>query len=65
MNKVAKLVCVSRDEETIFKTLAGKVVDSARKDVMEIFDILSGKKGLINAIPYVPENLKHLSKSPD
>ena len=52
MNKVAKLVCLSRDEETIFKTLAAKVEDASRKeDVMEIFDILSGKKGLINAIP--------------
>ena len=44
-NKVPKLVCLSRDEETIFKTLAGKVEDASRKeDVLEIFDILSGKK---------------------
>ncbi|XP_068726506.1 uncharacterized protein [Montipora capricornis] len=65
VNKVAKLVCLSRDEETIFKTLAGKVEDASRKeDVMEIFDILSGKKGLMNAIPHVPENLKHLCKAP-
>ena len=65
MNKVAKLVCLSRDEETIFKTLAGKVEDASRQeDVMEVFDILSGKKGLINAIPYGPENLKHLCKAP-
>ena len=65
VNKVAKFVCLSRDEETIFKTLAGKVEDASRKeDVMEIFDILLGKKGLINAIPYVPENLKHHRKAP-
>ena len=65
VNKMAKLGCLSRDEETTFKTLAGKVEDASRKeDVMEIFDILSGKKGLINAIPYVPENLKHLFKAP-
>ena len=45
MNKVAKLVCLSRDEATIFKTLAGKVEDASRKeDVIEIFDILSEKK---------------------
>ena len=31
----------------------GKVEDASKKeDVMEIFDIFSGKKGLINAIPY-------------
>ena len=61
VNKVAKLVCLSRDEETIFKTLAGKVEDASRQeDVMAIFDILSGKKGLINAIPYGPENLRRL-----
>ena len=63
VNKVAKLVCQSRDEETIFKTLARKVEDATRKeDVMEIFEILSGKKDLKNAIPYVSENLKHLCK---
>ena len=49
MNKVAKLVCLSRDEATIFKTLAGKVEDASRKeDVIEIFDILSGKKKKFN-----------------
>ena len=65
MNKVAKLVCLSRDEATIFKTLAGKGEDASRKeDVIEIFDILSRKKSLISAILYVPENLKHLCKAP-
>ena len=65
VNKVVKLVCLSRDEETIFKTHAGKVENASRQeDVMEIFDILSGKKGLINAIPYGPENLKHLCNAP-
>ena len=44
---------MSRDEETILKTLAGKVEDASKKEnVMEIFDIFSGKKALINAIPY-------------
>ena len=44
VNKVANLVCLSRDEETIFKTLAGKTEDASRKeDVMEIFDIVLGK----------------------
>ena len=43
VNKVANLVCLSRDEETIFKTLAGKTEDASRKeDVMEIFDIVLG-----------------------
>ena len=63
VNKVAKIVCQSRDEETIFKTLARKVEDATRKeDVMEIFEILSGKKELKNATSYVSENLKHLCK---
>ena len=44
VNKVANLVCLSRDGETIFKTLAGKTEDASRKeDVMEIFDIVLGK----------------------
>ena len=65
VNKVAKLVCLSRDEEMIFKTLGGKVEDASRKeDIMEMFDILSGKVGLMNTIPYVPENLKHPCKVP-
>lgn len=34
------------------------------ENVMEIFDILSEKKGLLNAIPHVTENLKHLYKAP-
>lgn len=39
VNKVAKLVCHSQDEEMIFKTLARNVEDATRKeDVMEIFD---------------------------
>ena len=63
VNKVAKLVCQSRDEETIFKTLARRVEDATKKeDVMEIFDILSGKKPLKNATPYVTENLKQFCK---
>ena len=42
---MAKLVCLSREEETTFKALAGKVEDASRKeDVIEIFDILPGKK---------------------
>ena len=65
VNKVAKHVCQSRDEETIFKTIAGKIENAARKEeFMEIFDILSGKKSLLNAIPYVPENQKHFCKDP-
>ena len=44
MNKVANLVCLSRDGETIFKTFAGKTEDASRKeDVKEIFDIVLGK----------------------
>ena len=35
VNKVAKLVCLSRDEETIFKTLAGKVEDASSRDAEE------------------------------
>ena len=63
VNKVANLVRQSRNKETIFKTLARKVEDATRKeDVMDIFEILSGKKDLRNATPYVPENLKHLFK---
>ena len=55
--------CQSRDEETIFKTLVRKVEDVTRKeDVMDIFEILSGKKDLKTATSYVPENLKHLCK---
>ena len=66
VNKVAKLVCQSRDEENTFKTLARIVEDATRKvDFMEIFDILSGKKDLKNATPYVPENLKHLCREND
>ena len=62
VNKVAKLVCLSRDEQMIFKTLAGKVEDASRKEDMEMFDIFSEKEGLMNTTPYVPENLKHLCK---
>ena len=44
VKKVTELVCQSRDEETIFKTLARNVEDATRKvDVMEIFDILCGR----------------------
>ena len=34
-----------------------------KEDVMEIFDILSGKKYLKNATPHVPESLKHLCET--
>ena len=63
MNKVAKLVCQSRHEEPIFKTLARQVEDATRKEnVLERFEILPGREDLKNATSYVPENLKHLCK---
>ena len=57
-------MCQSRDEETIFKTLARKVEDANRKeDVVEIMYLkFYQEKNLKNATPYVPENLKHLSE---
>lgn len=63
-NKVAKVVCQSRDEEAIFKILARKVEDvSSKDDVMVIFDILCGKKDLTTATPFVPDSLKHLCQN--
>ena len=49
VNKVAKLVCLSRDEETILKTLAGKVEDASRKEggYGNIRHFVWKKKGLI------------------
>ena len=64
VNKVSKLVCDTKEEELVFKALARNVEEAIRKeDVMEIFDILSGKKDLKNATPHVPKNLKHLCET--
>lgn len=63
MNRVAKIVCQSKDEELIFKSLAGNVEDAKEKEeVIEIFEILSGNLG---AIRYVPEKLKQICNDPN
>lgn len=47
VSRVAKIVCQSKDEELIFKSLAGNVEDAKEKEeVIEIFEILSGRKSL-------------------
>ena len=51
VNRVAKIVCQSKDEELIFKSLAGNIEGAKEKEeVIEIFEILSGRKSLLNAI---------------
>lgn len=66
VNRVAKIVCQSRDEELVFKSLAGNVEDAKEKEeVIEIFEILSGRKSLLSAIRYVPEKLKQICNDPN
>ena len=57
-------LCDTKEEELVFEALAWNVKEATRKeDVMEIFDILSGKKDVKNATPHVPESLKHLCET--
>ena len=66
VNRVAKIVCQSKDEELIFKSLAGNAEDAKEKEeVIEIFEIFSGRKSLLSAIRYVPEKLKQICNDPN
>ena len=62
--KVTKMASQSRQEEIIFKTLARKVQDvPSKEDVMVVFEILSVKKDLTNAVSSVPDSLKYFLKT--
>ena len=54
VNSVAKLVCHRKEEEAIFKAL-GKCIESIEKkeEVIDVFDILCGKKNLEVAKPFL------------
>ena len=66
VNRVAKMVCSTKDEEVIFKSL-GKTVESVqgKEQVLEIFQILSGKKDINYAVPYLSESLQQTCTNGD
>ena len=55
VNRIAKMVCASRDEEAVFKYI-GKIIQETqdKETVIKMFDVLSGKKN-------VKEATEHLS----
>ena len=58
VNRVAKIVCRSSDEESVFKHLGKIVQELQEKDtVITIFDVMSGKKDLTSASDHLPENM--------
>ena len=57
-NRVAKIVCTSSDEESVFKYLGKIIQESQEKDaVLKIFDVMSGKEDVASASEYLPEQL--------
>lgn len=64
VNRVCKLVCKGEKEEEIFKILASKIKDEENKDnVILLFQILSGEKGIEKASIFLPDSLTSTSSS--
>ena len=56
VNRVAKMVCASRDEESVFKYIGKIIQETQDKDtVIEMFDVLSGKKDVKEATEHLPD----------
>lgn len=66
VNRVAKMVCTSSDEESVFKQLGKIVQELQEKDkVIKVFDVMSGKKDITSASEYLPDNMADKSRNKD
>lgn len=66
VNRVAKIVCTSDDEESVFKYLGKIVQEVAERDmVIKIFDVMSGKIDISSALEYLPEDITDKFKKTD
>ena len=64
VNRVCKLICKGENEDEIFKALASSIKDEDSKDnVILLFQVLSGEKGIDEAIAFLPDHLKSISSS--
>ena len=58
VNRVAKIVCTSSEEESVFKYLGKIIQESQEKDVvLKIFEVMSGKEDIASASEYLSGQL--------
>ena len=58
VNRVAKIVCTSDDEESVFKYLGKAVQELTDKEtVIKVFDVMSGKQDFTSALQYLPDGI--------
>ena len=58
VNRVAKIVCTSSEEESVFKHLGKVIQESEEKNVvLKIFEVMSGKEDITSASEYLSEQL--------